>query len=225
MSHLSEKDSSLLTSLSDQEFDELITIAEDVGPDVPTLPQVLKQAVHDRLSRRGFARLAIAKIAAASVVSAFLIEGQRRGVGAWSFDPNTYTTPICCRCYPVTQWYGSGSHVYGENARAIDIGTPNRTPVYATKSGRIAFEGWEGAGGIVARINHNDGLQTIFAHLSQTVVNTGQSVTKDYTLIGYTGATGNVSGPHLHWALKVQGTSSAIRLDGIRGISRSQVCP
>jgi murein DD-endopeptidase MepM/ murein hydrolase activator NlpD len=164
-------------------------------------------------------------IPAAAGLAAALAEARPRQVAAWSFDPRTYVTPIAYRCWPVSQWYGTGSHVAGENAKAIDIGCPVGTPVFAPKDGVIAFEGWEGPGGIVCRINHADGLQTILAHLSRTVVDAGWRVRGSYTLIGYSGATGNVTGPHLHWALKVQGTSTGINLDQIPGVGRWYICP
>lgn len=166
----------------------------------------------------------IGKVGFAGAIALALGQGFRiRPAGAYSYNPATYVTPVT-RCFPVTQWYGSGSHTSGENAKAIDIGCPSGTPVYATKDGVIAFEGWEGAGGIVCRINHADGCQTILAHLSSTIINNGDRVRGNYTKIGYSGATGNVSGPHLHFAIKVQGTSTGLRPDGIPGVSRSQIC-
>jgi murein DD-endopeptidase MepM/ murein hydrolase activator NlpD len=175
------------------------------------------------IDRRGFLKTAAA-IAVASGGLAATMTAQP--VGAWSFNPATYVTPLT-RAFPVTQWYGPGtySHRSGENAKAIDIGSPVGMPVYAPKNGTIAFEGWEGPGGIVCRINHDDGLQTIFAHLSRTVVDNGWRVYGNSTLIGYTGATGNVSGAHLHWALKIQGTSTAINLDNIPGVTRHTIYP
>lgn len=189
------------------------------GSDTPTA-DILRQG----RSRRALLK-SLGLKGGAVAIAAVGLSGRIQPASAWSYNPATYTTPIAYRCWPVTQWYGGGSHVYGENAKAIDIGCPSGTPVYATKDGVIAFEGWEGPGGIVCRINHADGLQTILAHLSQTVVNTGWRVRGGYTLIGYSGATGYVSGPHLHWALKVQGTSTAINLDNIPGVSRWQICP
>ncbi len=178
------------------------------------------------VTRRTLLTHAVGKIAlAATAASAVATSASVVPAAAWSFNPGSYVTPIAYRCYAVTQWYGTGSHVSGENARAIDIGCPAGTPVYATKDGVIAFEGWEGPGGIVCRINHADGLQTVFAHLSRTVVDAGWRMRGSYTLIGYSGATGNVSGPHLHWALRVQGSSQGINLDGIRGVSRRNICP
>ena len=148
-----------------------------------------------------------------------------REARAYSFDPNSYTTPIAFRCYPVTQWMQTGSHVSGGNRYAIDIGTPSGTQVYATKSGTVVWAGWEGAGGIVIRVNHGDGLQSVFAHLSGVNVRVGQWVNKDYSLLGWTGATGYVTGPHLHWHLQVQGSNQGIDISRIPGVSRWQICP
>jgi murein DD-endopeptidase MepM/ murein hydrolase activator NlpD len=174
------------------------------------------------MDRRGFLRGAAALVVAGGGLAA----ATAQPAGAWSFNPGSYVTPLT-RAYPVTQWYGSGtySHRSGENAKAIDIGSGSGKPVYAPKDGVIAFEGWEGVGGIVCRINHADGLQTIFAHLSQTVVDTGWRVYGNRTLIGYTGATGSVTAAHLHWALKIQGTSTAIALDSIPGVTRWTIYP
>jgi len=155
------------------------------------------------------------------VVAAFAVAAP----AALAWDPSSYTTPIAYQCYPITQGFSQGSHRGGENEYALDIGTPSGTPVFATKSGTIAFEGWEGVGGIVIRLNHSDGMQTILAHLSRTIINTGQWVNKNQ-LIGYTGATGNVTGPHLHWALKNRSTGLSVRIDGIPGVHYpSSVCP
>ncbi len=160
-------------------------------------------------------------VATAVVLAAAAVEAPH----ALAYDPATYTTPIAYQCYPITKGYGYGSHTWGENAYALDVGTPSGTPVFATKNGWIAYEGWEGVGGIVIRINHDDGLQTILAHLSQTIINTGDFVYQNQ-LIGYSGATGDVTGPHLHWALKDLSTGWGVPLDYIPGVYYPYwVCP
>jgi murein DD-endopeptidase MepM/ murein hydrolase activator NlpD len=169
-------------------------------------------------------------IGKAGLIASSLVAGGKltlNDAAAWSYNAGTYVTPIAFRCYPVTQWFGPDtySHKTGQNAFAIDIGTPTGAPVYAPKDGVISFEGWEGVGGIVCRINHADGLQSVLAHLSRTVVDAGWRVRGSYTLIGYSGATGNVSGPHLHWALKVQGENRSINISGVPGVSRWNICP
>jgi murein DD-endopeptidase MepM/ murein hydrolase activator NlpD len=202
---------------------ELATIATefDGGND---LRDTVMRGLEVRQDRRKLLRSVAAKAAGGALLAAFGLAAREKSAAAWSFNPSTYTTPIAFQCYPVTQWYGTGSHVSGENAKAIDIGCRSGTPVYAPKSGTIAFEGWEGVGGIVCRINHSDGCQSILAHLSSTIVDAGWWVQGGYTKIGYSGATGQVSGPHLHWALRVNG-GGALNLDSVPGVSRYWICP
>lgn len=94
---------------------------------------------------------------------------------------------------------------YGQRGHnGIDLAASVGTPVYATDSGTIAFEGWGqyhswmgSIAGISVLISHGWGFSG-YAHLSSTVVNTGQYV-KRGQLIGYSGATGVGTGPHLHF--------------------------
>lgn len=86
----------------------------------------------------------------------------------------------------------------------IDLTAPTGTPVYAADDGTVSFEGngqnnsWMTAmAGICVLLRHNN-IHTGYAHLSRTVINSGQHVTKGQ-LIGYTGTTGMASGPHLHF--------------------------
>jgi murein DD-endopeptidase MepM/ murein hydrolase activator NlpD len=213
----------------DEELQTIATLDERLHSgdlDAEALERI-DDLIRHRSDRRELIK-GIGKAGIAGALALALGEGFRiRQAAAYSYNPATYVTPIAFRCYPVTQWYGPGtaSHISGENAKAIDIGCPSGTPVYAPKDGVIAFEGWEGVGGIVCRINHADGCQSILAHLSSTIINNGDRVRGSYTKIGYSGATGNVTGPHLHWALKIQGTSTGLALDKVPGVSRSQICP
>ena len=96
------------------------------------------------------------------------------------------------------QQYGQRGH--NGTDYAVDVGTP----VYATDSGTVMFEGW-GANhswmgeiaGISIILSHGWGFSG-YAHLSRTIVNYGQKI-KRGQLIGYSGATGVGTGPHLHF--------------------------
>jgi murein DD-endopeptidase MepM/ murein hydrolase activator NlpD len=86
----------------------------------------------------------------------------------------------------------------------IDLAAPIGTAVYAAGDGIVTFEGWGqnnswmlGMAGISILIKHSD-IYTGYAHLSRTVIDAGQHVTKGQ-LIGYSGNTGDVTGPHLHF--------------------------
>ena len=78
-------------------------------------------------------------------------------------------------------------------------------PVYASDSGVVVFSGWANGGyGYMIMIDHGNGYQTVYAHLSQVLTVCGQSVGQGAT-IGYGGSSGNSTGPHLHFEVRYQG--------------------
>ncbi len=93
----------------------------------------------------------------------------------------------------------------GTNRHAIDIGMSN-DPVLAIHAGQIMYRGWDSKGGNMVIINHNDGFCSVYAHLSQINVRFGQTVSQG-SVIGVSGSSGYVTGPHLHLAVShVQGS-------------------
>lgn len=94
---------------------------------------------------------------------------------------------------------------YWSGHLAIDIGAALGEPISAADSGVIVFAGWATGGyGFTAAIDHGNGYQTLYAHLSSVIVSCGQSVRQGQT-IGYGGSTGNSTGPHLHFEVRYQG--------------------
>lgn len=89
--------------------------------------------------------------------------------------------------------------------RGIDIGAPIGARVRATAPGRVVFAGNLGTAGNAIVIDHGNGYQTKFFHLSQINVRVGERVA-DNQKIGEVGATGNVSGAHLHYEVLRNGT-------------------
>jgi hypothetical protein len=81
-----------------------------------------------------------------------------------------------------------------------DYSAPTGTRVVATRGGRVVFAGWGGFGAAYGRhvIVETSGIRHLYAHLSGTSVSTGQQVSLGQKL-GEVGATGNVTGPHLHY--------------------------
>lgn len=84
----------------------------------------------------------------------------------------------------------------------IDIGGSTGNAVYATDSGVVVFAGWSeyGYGNLIV-LDHGNGWQSAYAHLSAVSVICGQSVAQG-TMIGALGSTGNSTGPHLHFELR-----------------------
>lgn len=94
---------------------------------------------------------------------------------------------------------------WGAMHRGIDIGAPSGTPIYAAASGTVFFSGWMGGYGYLILIDHGDGRVTAYAHQSSLAVS-GGSVGRGQ-VIGYVGSTGDSTGPHLHFELRVGGTA------------------
>ena len=87
----------------------------------------------------------------------------------------------------------SGTH------NGIDFAAPTGSPVVAAGPGRVSSAGWSAyGGGNEIHIDHPNGLQTWYAHLSSFAVKMGQMLTAG-TKIGEVGSTGNSTGPHLHY--------------------------
>ncbi len=81
----------------------------------------------------------------------------------------------------------------------IDIANATGTPIRAAADGVVAFIGYRTDGAFVVVMGHAGGLETVYGHmLPRYPVRAGQFV-RQGTVIGYMGATGNVTGTHLHW--------------------------
>ena len=80
----------------------------------------------------------------------------------------------------------------------LDFAAPVGTPIIASANGVISRAGWDSQYGNVVEINHAEGFKTRYAHASQLLVRTGQTVKKG-DVIAKVGNTGRSSGPHLHY--------------------------
>jgi len=115
-------------------------------------------------------------------------EGAKRGTGVFG--------------WPIS---GFISQRYYDYHPAIDIAAPKGTPVKAADSGYVAVVGRSDTGyGLYVLIDHGNGFQSLYAHLSVIYVEVGQSVGKGQT-IGLCGSTGKSTGPHLHFEIKLNG--------------------
>ena len=86
----------------------------------------------------------------------------------------------------------------------IDLACPEGTPIRAAMNGKIAFVGWSNVFGNYIIVNHPNGYQTLYGHLSASRVKKGQNVTQA-TVIGLVGSTGYSTGAHLHFTVYKNG--------------------
>lgn len=99
----------------------------------------------------------------------------------------------------------SGSHWASGHHTGQDIEVPTGTPVHAPANGTVIFAGYDGPYGNLVKINHGGGIVSYMAHNSRLVAHVGAHV-RQGQLIAYSGATGNVTGPHVHFEVRVNGT-------------------
>lgn len=97
---------------------------------------------------------------------------------------------------------------YSSGHKAIDISGGGRTiygtPIVAADSGKVVTATYHYSYGNYVMIDHGGGYSTLYAHASSLAVSVGQTVTKGQT-IAYVGSTGNSTGPHLHFEVRVNG--------------------
>ncbi len=86
----------------------------------------------------------------------------------------------------------------------LDIAVPSGMPILATRGGVVSRAAWGGTYGYVVYVDHPDGSQTRYAHMSRILVEPGQFVSQGENL-GLVGNTGASTGPHLHFELRFNG--------------------
>lgn len=103
----------------------------------------------------------------------------------------------------LTSGFGKRMHPilgYSIQHKGVDFGAASGTPIMAAGSGTVVEAGWKGGYGRYVRIRHNNNYSTAYAHMSQfgRGIKAGARVTQGQ-VIGYVGATGMATGPHLHY--------------------------
>ncbi|KMO86789.1 peptidase M23 [Megasphaera cerevisiae DSM 20462] len=160
------------------------------------------QAIGEMLRQRAAERAAAAAAAAAAAQPADSGGSApsyqaTSGSGTFIWPVNgVITSPFGYRTHPIfgTSIFHSG----------IDIGVDYGTPVHAADSGVVVDAGWISGYGYAVIIDHGNGLSTLYGHNESLAVSAGQSVSQGQ-VIAYAGSTGNSTGPHVHFEVRVNG--------------------
>jgi|UPI0003657780 murein DD-endopeptidase MepM/ murein hydrolase activator NlpD len=94
----------------------------------------------------------------------------------------------------------------GEGAfhKGVDLTAPRGTPVHVTADGVVLKAQWDGGYGKLVVVDHGNGIETYYAHLSQFMVIPGQEVRRGQ-VVALSGGTGHATGPHLHYEVRLGG--------------------
>ncbi len=155
----------------------------------------------------------------------------RKGKVAY-FDANGRSSSTGLMITPIsgariTSGYGMRRHPilgYTKMHTGIDFAAPRGTPIRAAGSGVVVHAGWRGGYGRTVIIKHDNGYETLYAHQSRIARGIRKGIrVRQGQVIGYLGATGRVTGPHLHYEVRRNGkrinprrvrVASNIRLSG-----------
>ena len=144
-----------------------------------------------------------------SEIQSMIAELERQEAANSIVSTGTYIWPL--PGYSPGSAYGWRIHPIWGDMRfhaGEDIGAPSGTPILAADSGIATVIPNNGNGyGNYIIINHGGGRTTLYAHMSAFAVSNGQSVTQGQT-IGYVGSTGNSTGPHLHFEVRINGATT-----------------
>ena len=127
--------------------------------------------------------------------------------GQISFDPGTgWQWPVPGR-YKITSTFGPRIHPIPGlpgNHTGTDVAAPKGTAILAARGGVVTISTYNNSYGNYVVVQHDNGIATLYAHMSSRAVSEGQIVTQGQTL-GYVGSTGSSTGNHLHLEFRVNG--------------------
>ena len=106
----------------------------------------------------------------------------------------------------ISSRFGASSSIRSGAHTGLDIASSAGSPIKAARSGTVSFAGWKGSYGNLLVISHGNGVQTYYGHCSKLYVSSGQSVSQGQT-VAAVGSTGNSTGPHLHFEIRVNGVA------------------
>lgn len=116
------------------------------------------------------------------------------GYYIWPTSTHRITSP-----YGYRYIFGSYSFHLG-----IDLGASYGSNIMASDGGKVTYAGWKGSYGNLVIVTHDNGSQTYYAHCSKLLVSYGDKVYQGQT-IAKVGSTGNSTGPHLHFEIRING--------------------
>ena len=104
----------------------------------------------------------------------------------------------------ISSRYGVSSKIRASTHTGLDIAATTGTPIKVVADGTITFAAYSGSYGYLVKVDHGNGVETWYGHTSKMLVKEGQAVKAGDT-IALVGSTGNSTGPHLHFEVRING--------------------
>ena len=104
----------------------------------------------------------------------------------------------------ISSRYGVSSKIRVSTHTGLDIATTTGTPIKVVADGTITFAAYSGSYGYLVKVDHGNGVESWYGHTSKMLVKEGQAVKAGNT-IALVGSTGNSTGPHLHFEVRING--------------------
>lgn len=104
----------------------------------------------------------------------------------------------------ISSRYGVSSKIRVSTHTGLDIATTTGTPIKVVADGTITLAAYSGSYGYLVKVDHGNGVETWYGHTSKMLVKEGQAVKAGDT-IALVGSTGNSTGPHLHFEVRING--------------------
>lgn len=104
----------------------------------------------------------------------------------------------------ISSRYGVSSKIRVSTHTGLDIATATGTPIKVIADGTVTFAAYSGSYGYLVKVDHGNGVETWYGHTSKMLVKAGQEV-KSGDTIALVGSTGNSTGPHLHFEVRING--------------------
>ena len=122
--------------------------------------------------------------------------------------PEIRKVGICDLVMPLDEMRMTSAFGYrwGRQHAGVDLGMASGSPVYAASAGTVTCAQYSGSYGNLVKIDHGGGVETYYAHCSRLDVQSGDCVTAGQ-VIAAVGSTGNSTGPHLHFEVRVNGNA------------------
>ncbi len=180
--------------------DVLVRAEAAARADEARVQQVLAAA---QARKAEFERAAAASAAASASVGQILV-----GRGGGSVAPGGVHLRVFPAAGPISSRFGRRFHPIFHTWRmhtGVDIGAGYGSPVRAAAAGQVVVAGVISGYGNAIVVDHGNGIATLYGHLSRFAAHQGQRVDAGQTL-GAVGNTGNSTGPHLHFEVRVNGT-------------------